>query len=121
MELRRFRENKIFYGKNPEFNFLMIQYLHERNKAQKYKTKGEIFIKINAIETKVKLLSIRQAAKVVDGLTEYRIRKLCYSGELPCLIVGRKRLVNEKTLIDFVVKSENTKGAKSDVRESQRQ
>ena len=84
----------------------MIQCFHERNNARKYKPKGMLFIKSNAIETKVKLLSIRQAAKVIDGLTEYRIRQLCYSGELPCLLVGSKRLINEQTLMDFVAKLE---------------
>jgi len=51
---------------------------------------------------KIKLLKIRQAAKVIDGLTEYRIRQLCRSGEIPCIMAGRKYLVNEQTLIDHV-------------------
>ena len=56
----------------------------------------------NPNETRVKLLTIRQAATVIDGLTEYRIRQLCCSGELPCIKAGRKYLINEQTLIDIV-------------------
>ncbi len=55
---------------------------------------------------KVKLLNIRQAAKVVEGLTEYRIRQLCRSGELPCIKAGRKILLNEQALIDYVLRAE---------------
>lgn len=57
---------------------------------------------MNEREAKIKLLKIREAAKVVDGLTEYRIRQLCRSGEMPCIMAGRKYLVNEQTLIDYV-------------------
>ena len=58
----------------------------------------------NALDAKVKLLTIRQAADVIDGLTEYRIRKLCRTGELPCIKAGKKYLINEQTLIDVVSK-----------------
>jgi len=55
-------------------------------------------------ETKVKLLTIRQAAGVIDGLTEYRIRQLCRTGELPCLKAGKKYLINKQTLIGVISK-----------------
>ena len=58
----------------------------------------------NAHDTKVKLLTIRQAANVIDGLTEYRIRQLCRTGELPCIKAGKKYLINEQTLIDAISK-----------------
>ena len=32
----------------------------------------------------VKMLTINEAAKVVPGLTKYRIREMCIKGELPC-------------------------------------
>jgi len=67
-------------------------------------------MKRNVIEPKVKLLSIRQAARLIDGLTEHRIRRLCASGELPCLMVGKKHLINEQTLIDYVTRPQNAKG-----------
>ena len=56
----------------------------------------------NQSNTRVKLLTIHQAAEVIEGLTEYRIRQLCRAGELPCLKAGRKYLINEQTLIDVV-------------------
>lgn len=56
------------------------------------------------MDEKLRLLTIRQAATVIDGLTEYRIRQLCRSGELPCVKAGRKYLINERTLIGFVMR-----------------
>jgi excisionase family DNA binding protein len=56
----------------------------------------------NQNEPRVKLLTIRQAAGVIDGLTEYRIRQLCRSGELPCVKAGKKYLINEQTLINTI-------------------
>jgi len=53
-------------------------------------------------ETRVKLLTIHQAAKVIDGLKEYRIRQLCRSGQLPCIKAGKKYLINEQTLINVI-------------------
>jgi excisionase family DNA binding protein len=51
---------------------------------------------------KIKLLTIKEAARLVDGLTEYRIRQLCLSGKLPCFKAGKKYLINENTLIRLV-------------------
>ena len=62
----------------------------------------DLMIKMNENERKIKLLTIRQAAKIIYGLTEYRIRQLCRSGEMPCIKAGKKYLVNEQTLIGFV-------------------
>jgi excisionase family DNA binding protein len=56
----------------------------------------------NSNETRVRLLTIKQAAAVIEGLTEYRIRQLCRAGELPCIKVGKKYLINEQTLINFI-------------------
>lgn len=60
-------------------------------------------------ETKVKLLSIKQAAKLVEGLTEHRIRQLVTSGELPCFKSGLKYLINEQVLLDFISAPHNMK------------
>ena len=57
---------------------------------------------MNTNESKVKLLTIKQASTVIDGLTEYRIRQLCRAGELPCIKAGKKYLINEQTLISFI-------------------
>ena len=56
----------------------------------------------NSSETRVKLLTIKQAAAVIEGLTEYRIRQFCRAGELPCIKAGKKYLINEQTLISFI-------------------
>jgi excisionase family DNA binding protein len=56
----------------------------------------------NQNETRVRLLTIRQAANVIDGLTEHRIRQLCRAGELPCVMAGKKYLINEQTLIGAI-------------------
>jgi excisionase family DNA binding protein len=52
--------------------------------------------------TKVKLLTIKEAAQLIDGLTEYRVRQLCLSGELPCFKAGKKYLINENALLRLV-------------------
>lgn len=36
------------------------------------------------------VLTIKEAAKLIDGLTEYRIRQMCISGQLPCFMAGKK-------------------------------
>lgn len=53
--------------------------------------------------TDMKLLTIKQAAKLVEGLTEYRIRRLCVTGKLPCIMAGQKYLINEQILLDYVL------------------
>jgi excisionase family DNA binding protein len=51
---------------------------------------------------KVKLLTIKEAAKLIDGLTEYRIRQMCISGKLPCFKAGKKYLINERKLYEII-------------------
>ena len=53
-------------------------------------------------EPKVKLLTIKEAARLVEGLTEYRIRQLCIAGKLPCFKAGKKYLINENALFKFL-------------------
>jgi len=47
-------------------------------------------------------LTIKEAAKLVEGLTEYRVRQMCVSGEVPCFKAGRKYLVSEGNLLRAV-------------------
>ena len=47
---------------------------------------------------KKKKLTIKQASQLIDGLTEYRIRQMCISGELPCFMAGKKYLISEDVL-----------------------
>ncbi len=45
-----------------------------------------------------RVLTIKEAAALVDGLGEYRVRQMCLSGELPCFMAGKKYLINEEDL-----------------------
>lgn len=57
----------------------------------------------NKTETKTIMLTIKQAAALVDGLTEFRVRELCKSGELPCFRAGKKYLINKEILHKFLL------------------
>ena len=57
----------------------------------------------NKTETKTVMLTIKQAAALVDGLTEFRVRELCKSGELPCFKAGKKYLINKEILHKFLL------------------
>ena len=46
-------------------------------------------------EKRMVMLTIKEAAALVDGLTEYRVREMCRSGELPCIKAGKKYLINK--------------------------
>ncbi|MCL2634170.1 MAG: helix-turn-helix domain-containing protein [Oscillospiraceae bacterium] len=52
-----------------------------------------------------RLLTIKEAAMLIDGLTEYRIRQMCITGELPCFMAGKKYLIPEKALYNTVFKA----------------
>lgn len=45
-----------------------------------------------------RVCTIKEATALVDGLSEYRIRQMCLSGELPCFMAGKKYLINEDDL-----------------------
>ena len=51
---------------------------------------------------KEKLLTIKEASELVDGITEYRVRQMCRSGQLPCFKAGRKYLINADKLFKVV-------------------
>ncbi len=57
-------------------------------------------------ETKITMLTIKEAAALVDGLTEYRVRELCRSGKLPTLKAGKKYLINKDILMKFLSSAE---------------
>ena len=48
------------------------------------------------------MLTIKQAASLVQGLTEFRVRELCKKGELPCFKAGKKYLINKDILYKFL-------------------
>ena len=51
---------------------------------------------------KKRVLTIKEAAQLIEGLTEYRIRQMCVSGQLPCFMAGRKYLIAEENLYKAV-------------------
>ena len=53
------------------------------------------------METKTTMLTIKEAAQTVKGLTEYRIRRLCKEGTLPHIKAGKKYLINQDVLLKF--------------------
>ena len=53
-------------------------------------------------ETEITMLTIKEAAALVDGLTEYRVQELCKSGELPSFKAGKKYLINKEILHKFM-------------------
>ena len=59
-------------------------------------------------ETNIKqrLLTIKEAAQLIDGITEYRVRQMCKSGQLRCFKAGRKYLINADALYKVVFNAE---------------
>ena len=53
---------------------------------------------------KKRILTIKEAAALIDGLTEYRVRQMCITGQLPCFKAGRKYLISEENLLKAVFK-----------------
>ena len=53
-------------------------------------------------KSKIKMLTIKEAANLIDGLTEYRIRQMCINGELPCLMAGKKYLISQAKLLEKI-------------------
>ncbi len=51
---------------------------------------------------KKRILTIKGAAALIDGLTEYRVRQMCITGQLPCFKAGRKYLISEENLMNVV-------------------
>jgi len=51
---------------------------------------------------KKRILTIKEAAALIDGLTEYRVRQMCITGQLLCFKAGRKYLISEENLINVV-------------------
>ncbi len=51
---------------------------------------------------KKKIITIKEAAKLIDGLSEYRIRQMCISGQLPAFKAGNKYLIAEENLYKII-------------------
>ena len=53
-------------------------------------------------EPRARMLTIDEAAAVVDGLTKYRVRQMCLTGELKHIKAGKKFLINQKHLLEII-------------------
>ena len=51
---------------------------------------------------KRRMLTIGEAAHLIDGITEYRIRQLCKSGQLRAFKAGKKYLIAESDLYEVI-------------------
>ncbi|MCL2634962.1 MAG: DNA-binding protein [Oscillospiraceae bacterium] len=51
---------------------------------------------------KPRMLTIKEASKLIDGLTEFRIRQMCITGEIHCIMAGKKYLVNQSVLLEHI-------------------
>ena len=49
----------------------------------------------NKNETKITMLTIKEAAALVNGMTEYRVRQMCINDQIPHIMAGRKYLINK--------------------------
>ena len=56
----------------------------------------------NKTETKIVMLTIKQAVALVEGLTEYRVRQMCLSGQVPHIKAGNKYLINKELFLKYL-------------------
>ncbi len=54
------------------------------------------------MENKITMLTIKEAAAMVEGLTEYRVRQMCVNKQIPCIMAGKKYLISKDILLDFL-------------------
>ena len=61
-----------------------------------------IYMEQRKQEEKVIMLTIKEAAALVEGLTEYRVRQMCIRGQIPCIMAGRKYLINQELFLRYL-------------------
>ena len=52
--------------------------------------------------TKVVMLTIKEAAELVDGLSPYRVRQICLTNQIPYITAGRKYLINKELFLNYL-------------------
>ena len=55
---------------------------------------------------KIKLVTIRQAAELIVGLSEHHIRRLVKENQLPHIKSGNRVLIDEQAIYDFVANAQ---------------
>ena len=53
-------------------------------------------------EGRIVLLTIKEAAALVDGLTEYRVRQMCINDQVPHIMAGKKYLINKDLFLRYL-------------------
>ena len=48
---------------------------------------------------KPRLLTLKEAAKLIDGLTEYRVRRMCIDGAIKYHKFGNKYMISEQEVL----------------------
>jgi excisionase family DNA binding protein len=56
---------------------------------------------MNEHEKRPRLLTLKEAAKLIDGLTEYRIRIMCINGEIKYHRFGNKYMIPEREILKY--------------------
>jgi len=56
---------------------------------------------MDSAEKKPRLLTLKEAAKLIDGLTEYRVRLLCTEGTIKYHKFGNKYMIPERELLKY--------------------
>ena len=54
------------------------------------------------ITTKITMLTIKEAAALVEGLTEYRVRQMCINNQIPHIMAGKKYLINRDKFLSYL-------------------
>ena len=53
-------------------------------------------------ERKITMLTRKEASEMVEGLTEYRVRQMCVNKQIPCVMAGKKYLINKEVLEKYL-------------------
>lgn len=56
----------------------------------------------NKNETKIIMLTIKEAAALVNGMTEYRVRQMCINDQILHIMAGRKYLINKDIFLNYL-------------------
>ena len=53
-------------------------------------------------EERIVMLTIKEEAALVEGLTEYRVRQMCINDQVPHIMAGKKYLINKDLFLRFL-------------------
>ena len=78
--------------------------IHMQGYMSRQRRASSMFKEVSIMEnnTKRRMLTIGEAARLIDGITEYRIRQMCKSGQLRSFKAGNKFLIAENYLYEAV-------------------